>query len=362
MDFDNLVSRLKRVRGRENDVMALCPAHKDTTPSLHITRTEEGKILWKCHAGCSQDEVADALRRIGALPDKNYRPPELRRRPSNRGWKRKSAARRAPPAKTTPIDPDGLPSRLWQAAEDIRNTPGGVYLERRLVLPADRNHREIRWIGQAAAKRLPWLLKTPDGVENRRGCVPETPREAAGLLVYRFRRPGDDPDGAGACQIEAITAGGGRVWFRRNNTKRPTVWTSVLENGTRLFAARIGPGRGAWICEGPIDPLALLMLETLKDVDLHGASVLGAAGTGAVALNGLAPYGGPINLAFDNDAAGRKAAASLTRENRKAQPSRRILDCSPPERDKDWTTTLEVFLKHQPPPVNPPETGAAADR
>jgi hypothetical protein len=45
--------------------MACCPAHDDKTPSLAIRDGVDGKVLVKCHAGCSQEAVIDALRRKG---------------------------------------------------------------------------------------------------------------------------------------------------------------------------------------------------------------------------------------------------------------------------------------------------------
>ena len=44
---------------------ACCPAHDDKTPSLSIGEGEGGRIIVKCHAGCSQDAVIDALQRRG---------------------------------------------------------------------------------------------------------------------------------------------------------------------------------------------------------------------------------------------------------------------------------------------------------
>lgn len=44
--------------------VACCPSHFDKTPSLSI-EDANGKVLVFCHAGCSQDEVIDALRNLG---------------------------------------------------------------------------------------------------------------------------------------------------------------------------------------------------------------------------------------------------------------------------------------------------------
>ena len=48
--------------------MARCPAHDDGTPSLSISTGDEGRILVRCHAGCPQDAVIDALKTRGLWP------------------------------------------------------------------------------------------------------------------------------------------------------------------------------------------------------------------------------------------------------------------------------------------------------
>lgn len=44
--------------------MARCPVHDDTNPSLSI-KEADGKVLVYCHAGCSQENVIDALKTLG---------------------------------------------------------------------------------------------------------------------------------------------------------------------------------------------------------------------------------------------------------------------------------------------------------
>ncbi|MCY4088012.1 MAG: AAA family ATPase [Actinomycetia bacterium] len=48
----------------DGSCMAHCPAHDDNRPSLHLTDSGD-KLLVHCHAGCSQEEVIDALRELG---------------------------------------------------------------------------------------------------------------------------------------------------------------------------------------------------------------------------------------------------------------------------------------------------------
>jgi putative DNA primase/helicase len=42
--------------------MCRCPAHDDRSPSLHVSASPTGKVLVKCHAGCSQERVVEALK------------------------------------------------------------------------------------------------------------------------------------------------------------------------------------------------------------------------------------------------------------------------------------------------------------
>jgi putative DNA primase/helicase len=44
--------------------MACCPAHDDKNPSLAL-RDQDGKALFRCHAGCAQDAVREALKALG---------------------------------------------------------------------------------------------------------------------------------------------------------------------------------------------------------------------------------------------------------------------------------------------------------
>lgn len=59
--LDRILSQLDKVRGRNGNYTACCPAHKDRSPSLSLRETSEGKILLHCHGGCSVDQIAGAL-------------------------------------------------------------------------------------------------------------------------------------------------------------------------------------------------------------------------------------------------------------------------------------------------------------
>jgi len=60
--LDKVLERLegpKRIRGK--NLVARCPAHEDTTPSLSITETSDSVVLLKCFAGCSVANIVAAL-------------------------------------------------------------------------------------------------------------------------------------------------------------------------------------------------------------------------------------------------------------------------------------------------------------
>ena len=52
----------------KNRFLSNCPAHDDHTPSLSILITPDRKLLVKCHAGCQQQHVMDALKDMSLWP------------------------------------------------------------------------------------------------------------------------------------------------------------------------------------------------------------------------------------------------------------------------------------------------------
>jgi len=62
MSIDTLLSRLTETkRTGKGRYLACCPAHSDKRPSLNVRELDDGRILVKCFAGCSVEEVLDAV-------------------------------------------------------------------------------------------------------------------------------------------------------------------------------------------------------------------------------------------------------------------------------------------------------------
>lgn len=54
-------------RGGHN--VCRCPAHDDSSPSLSVSQTRDGRVLVHCHAGCPQMSVIEALKGMGLWGD-----------------------------------------------------------------------------------------------------------------------------------------------------------------------------------------------------------------------------------------------------------------------------------------------------
>ena len=78
-----LLERLERVESRNGSYLALCPAHEDREPSLSVGEGDDGRALIKCFAGCTPQNITDALGlQMSDLFEHRNGAPARRRRPS----------------------------------------------------------------------------------------------------------------------------------------------------------------------------------------------------------------------------------------------------------------------------------------
>ena len=57
----SVLSKLKNVSRNGKGHTALCPAHDDNGNSLSVNESSDGRVLLKCHVGCSFDQILAAL-------------------------------------------------------------------------------------------------------------------------------------------------------------------------------------------------------------------------------------------------------------------------------------------------------------
>jgi hypothetical protein len=61
MEIQELLTQLHGVRENATGWTARCPAHADDSPSLKIDTGDDGRVLVHCHAGCSIEDVVQAM-------------------------------------------------------------------------------------------------------------------------------------------------------------------------------------------------------------------------------------------------------------------------------------------------------------
>jgi hypothetical protein len=61
MTYDDFVDKLDGVEEHGGYIMALCPGHEESRPSLSVSEGDEGKIILKCHAGCSAATIVKSM-------------------------------------------------------------------------------------------------------------------------------------------------------------------------------------------------------------------------------------------------------------------------------------------------------------
>jgi len=118
--LDDILCRLRKVSRAGDGWTALCPAHEDHNPSLSIRQTANGRVLFKCFAGCSYADIMDALRferRDSALR------PGAKGREFRPGAPADDAMRKAANAPVA--------AWVWSQSLPIAGTPAEVYLRAR---------------------------------------------------------------------------------------------------------------------------------------------------------------------------------------------------------------------------------------
>ena len=272
-----------------------------------------------CNAGCNGLEIARAL-----VPDSDPSP-VVRREPRTRAARAPAATSQGQPSPELPAAVWRAAAALraqpvWRAAAALRAQPGATYLTAR-GLPGPWPV-SVRWLPAESARRV---------------CV-RLPRGAAGCVVYLFAGPGEAD--TCAAQLEAVDTDGVRVKFypwrpEKDRAKRPSVSGCTFDGGRRVFRARGDPDLAIHVCEGPLDALALVHLERLDLVELHGGAVHGTSGA-ALFRPAACPGHGPVTVWAQNDPEhqGQHAAVKLRRALRRA--GRDVTIRLPPHGFKDW--------------------------
>lgn len=136
--------------------MACCPAHEDRQPSLSLADGADGRLLVKCHAGCTYDAIRAALSERGLSSGGGPRSLGGLVRDLVAEARAREQARRS----------SAQAQDIWTGARPITGTLAETYLRSRGItgpLPDTLRFRPHCW--HASAKRLPALISRIDGAE-----------------------------------------------------------------------------------------------------------------------------------------------------------------------------------------------------
>lgn len=120
--------------------MVCCPVHEDRTPSLKVVDGDDGDVILHCFSGCSWQDVKDALRRQGVLPEHRNLGHHDSLRESRQGTRRDHRDEDAERKREAAL-------RVWREAGPVDDTRAEVYLRERGIRPpippSLRYHRNL---------------------------------------------------------------------------------------------------------------------------------------------------------------------------------------------------------------------------
>lgn len=132
-----------------------CPAHDDRHPSLSVSDGNSGAV-WKCHSGCSQEAVTNALMALGII---------------GRSERVTSPYIPAPRPRALTPEASEFIERMWKNSEPAYGTPVETYLRSRGItcaIPQDIHYA----IGQhPSGVEMPMMLTAVRNVLSTRGVT-----------------------------------------------------------------------------------------------------------------------------------------------------------------------------------------------
>lgn len=261
MDADTIA---KALGGHKSGAtwMARCPAHDDSTPSFSIRQGQDGKVLVKCFAGCSQQDVIDALRARGlwAGAGRNIR-----------------TTKKTTASKPTGPDPEALKRldaahKIHAASVPVAGTVVETYLRARgLVLPPPPSLRFHPGLKHSEGKMFPAMVAAVTSA-------------ADGTLIG-IHRTYLAPDGSGKAPVEPAKKMLGPCAGGAVHLANPNDLLMVGEDIETCLAAIQATGHPAWAALSTSGLKALVLPAKVREVIiLADADDAGEAAAQASAL------------------------------------------------------------------------------
>jgi hypothetical protein len=129
-----VLPKLSGVKKVSHGWLACCPAHEDRKPSLSISESADGRVLMKCHAGCTLLAIVSALgmtpadlfpRKHDPTSNHNGKPKAAGTRPNGKPESAGRVFRTAKDAVAELVRQHGTPSVVW-TYRDAQGEPVGL--------------------------------------------------------------------------------------------------------------------------------------------------------------------------------------------------------------------------------------------
>jgi putative DNA primase/helicase len=270
--------------------MCCCPAHDDDTPSLSVTE-KDGKVLWFCHAGCTQAAVRDAF----LWPITNSAPGSRVNTPRRSDDERRDFALK--------ILADTAANRGRELAGELKD-----YFER----------RGIKRVPPTAMLALPWNLD---------------PHQSRRLIA-------DDP-----AMVFEVTDGqkilGAHVTYLKTDAEGYLTAKRDAEPQRQFF----GPISGGFIrlYAGEHEAKAKLLIAEGVETAAAASQITGLPAIAALSAKNLPKIRPPLAAEYlvcaDNDPAGLSGAHALAFKLKRA--GHRVRVAIPPHKGFDWNDELK---------------------
>ena len=311
----NSTTRILNRLGDGHSQMVYCPVHEDNSPdrygsnghrpSLHVTPGSDGKVLFKCHAGCSQKAVIGALKTLGLC-------------------EQLSTSRPRRDIKRPPPDDEAY-VKFCKTARPVLRAGMGCHGPYRQWHRQRRNPRE---------KLLPYLQGR--GLDK----VPESALylfggESAQLTNFRFPAmvfPIIGPNGLQGAHVTFLTKDGAK---------------NAREDGNNL-RRMYGPAKFGYVQLGVIDRNKPLIVAEGIETALSARQITGLPAIAALSANNMKvitpPLSSEVIVVPDNDESGVGQAAAKELAQRLTNSGRRvrIVKLERPEGRRNWDCNDEL--------------------
>jgi putative DNA primase/helicase len=284
------------LEGNPHTGMFKCPAHDDQNPSLHVSVGASGKVLFRCHAGCSQQDVLDAL-----------------------GFTHHESNTTARKQTTNDLSED---ERIQDAFRIFRA----------VEKPYDRSRSSLA--NYLRARGIEWVP------ENAMLLGPETDIYLANRDGSKSRQWLDRKNFHYPAMVLPLTTGehltGAQLTFLTDN-----YLFNVKTKEGKSWRLTYGKQTGSYIqLSEPQPDRPLLIAESIEDA-LSAAQLTGLPAISAISANNLAKINPPpcseIIICGDKDDTGRACAQAAAAAM--ARPGRPVRIAIPPDH-KDWNEAL----------------------